>query len=159
MTRRMVERRESKMSFVEDMESELAEHFGDFKYEMGDMVEIPETWAATPWCALAYGPRQGCTNLDGPYWDTDDPLLGIVRMFRTLYERLSHEVDKTAFAVVDPSYESETLVAVISGDRRRLLYYCQMKAWHLQWDTPDELEQAMQKVVAEMRKNAERGKG
>lgn len=146
------------MPLVEDMESELVEHFGDFKDELGDMVEIPEAWAAAPWCALAYGPRHGCTNEQGPYWDTDDILLGIVRMFRTLYERCSHEVDKTAFAVVDPSYETQTLVAVVSGDRRRLLYYCQMNAWHLQWDTPDELEHAMQQAVGEMRKNAEGAK-
>ena len=145
---------------IEKLESELVEQFGDFEHEIGDMAGILEStsiWAKTPWCCLAYGPRRGALGQDSPFW-RDELLLGIAEMFRTLYEQCSHEVDEAACAVVDPSYDNTSLIAVVSGDRRRLLYYCSMNAWHLQWDTPDEMEHAMQKAVAEMRQNAEGAK-
>ena len=143
------------MTLVEKLERQLVEEYGPCEDDV-HIVRIPEAWASAPWCFLAYGPRRGAIGQDSPFWCDDELLLSIIRMFRTLYEVCSDEVEKGSFAVVDPSLDNISLIAIMASDRSRLLCYCQWKAWHFQWDTPDELEHAMEKAIAEIRQNVER---
>lgn len=141
----------------------LLRRFEDYlrnnKKWLGDPVP---GWEGFEACHDGYGPREGCVRDGGIFWH-DEVNEGIMCMLHSYWRfvvLVAGRARPESFLydiVVEPSYEDNTTVLVI--DKEIVLVSSDGKAWHFQWDTPEEMAERMLQHMMFMRMRMKAAKG
>ena len=101
------------------------------------------------------GEYEGCL----PEGYIDDVLFGVRNKFAYLVNAVKEAVKEDLgftgipLTVIDPSYESETIVTLILPEEKKLLYVRYQKAWHLRFENEDELVEELVEIYKKIKDN------
>ncbi len=135
----------SKFSHLERLEHALNDRFGKKSSE-----DIPQEWSNFPLAWLCYGQRETSIREASPMWSDYDVMSDIIDLFDSYHRSLVDEItekagiesgDKNFISVyVQPDFENQCTVLIVQRGMNNVVYLSEMKARHLWFDTPEEME-------------------
>jgi len=127
------------------LEKSLNERFNE---STRDFAQIPQNWEEYPLSWLCFGEREVSIREDGPLWSDNDVMSDIIELFWSFYQPIidyisekkpGEKYDRNGIYIyVQPDYLNQSTILVVQGNK--LVHKNDIKAWHLAFETPDELD-------------------
>jgi hypothetical protein len=127
------------------LEKSLNERFNE---PTRDFAQIPQNWEEYPLSWLCFGEREVSIREDGPLWSDNDVMSDIIELFWSFYQPIidyisekkpGEKYDRNGIYIyVQPDYLNQSTILVVQGNK--LVHKNDIKAWHLAFETPDELD-------------------
>ena len=144
-----------------EFEEILVEKFGE---KANGLDDIPVIWRNYPLSWLCYGEREVCVRETSPMWGDNDTMSDIIGLFDTYYgvivDRINRTVgidaldSKRAIGIyIQPDYSDTSKVLIIQRNLNNLAYIKEIKAWHMSFETPEEMEIELKNEFESILKN------
>jgi hypothetical protein len=143
------------MGLLRSLEKKLVEYYGKV-----DPADVPSGWKEFPQVYQCYGPREGCVN-EGCSLYSDDTLQAIINLLRTYFEVINKKLDEVFHleganalqTAVEPNYEDTSYVVIFSPTAHKVIQFYVTKAWHHQFETPEEVAEDLYDSYKTMKQN------